>query len=155
LDIPQSDYRPPGQHYRPPTSADVQFNQRTLPAVLVAFVGYGALVEFTPYEIGVGIWALLALVAIPAVCGLVIHSIGDAISASRRAKRASLLVLVCFVVYGLWNMSVIHDKIQAPSSGAGAMPAMLLAAAGYGLVAALVAGLVASLPVHHHEEHGY
>jgi len=145
----------PGQHYRPETSADTQFNQRTVPAAFVPVVGYGVMASFAPYEIGVNLWSFVALLALPAASGLILHSIGSAISVHRRATRAFILNFVLFVIYGLVSMSIIHDRIQESTTGFGAFPAMLLAAAGYGLIAAVVAGFVASLPVHHHAEQGY
>ena len=145
----------PGQHYRPETTVDVQFIQRTVPAVIVPLVGYGILCAFTPYEVGVGLWAAIALVILPGVSGLILHSIGAAVSTNRRATRGFSVNAVLFVIYAIVNMAMIHDRITAPSAGLGALPAMLMAALGYGLVAGVVGGLIASLPVHHHTEEGY
>jgi hypothetical protein len=109
---------------------------------------------FTPYQIGVTLWAFVALLALPAICGLIVHSAGGSVTIHRRAKRAFVVCFVCFALYALINMSMIHDRIQAPSSGFGALPAILMSAVGYGIVAAAVAGFIASLPVHHTEQ-GY
>ena len=43
----------PGQHYRPETTADTKFNQRSVPALFVPAAGYAILIAFTPFEIGV------------------------------------------------------------------------------------------------------
>jgi hypothetical protein len=145
----------PGQYYRPETSADTQFNQRSVPAAFVPVAAYAIMTAFTPYEIGVSLWSFIAILAIPAASGLILHSIGSAISVHRRATRAFVLNFVLFVIYGLVNMSMIHDRIQESTSGFGALPTMLLSAAGYGLIAGVVAGFIASLPVHHHAEQGY
>lgn len=155
MDFEESNEPSPGQHYRPETTANAQFNQRCVPAVFVPAAGYGIMIAFTPYEIGVGLWSFIALVALPGASGLILHSIGNSVSIRQRAKRAFLLNLILFVIYALVNMSMIHDRIQAPSAGFGALPAMLLAAVSYGVVAGAVAGLMASLPVHHHLEQGY
>ena len=113
------------------------------------------MIAFTPFEIGVGLWSFVALVALPGASGLILHSIGDSVSIHRRAKRGFVLNFIVFVIYALVNMSMIHDRIQTSNAGVGALPAMLLAAFGYGVIAAAVAGFVASLPVHHHAEQGY
>jgi len=155
LDFEESNEPTPGQHYRPATTADTQFNQRCVPAVFVPAAGYAIMAAFTPYGLGVGLWSFIALVALPGASGLILHSIGNSVSIHRRAKRAFALNFILFVIYALVNMSMIHDRIQASSTGLGALPAMLLAAVGYGVVAGVIAGLVASLPVHHHVEQGY
>lgn len=145
----------PGTHYRPPTSDDMRFNQRSVPALIVPGVCYAVLGAFTPFDIGVTLWALIALLVLPGLCGLIIHSIGDSISIHRRAKRAFGLALFVFIVYGVVNMAMIHDRIQNPAAGAASLPAMAMSAIGYGIVAGAVAGFFASLPAHHHTEQGY
>ena len=154
MDFEQTDGPGPGQHYRPTTSAEVQFNQRTVPAFLFAALGYGILCAFTPHDVGETLWAGIALVALPAANGLIIHSIGDAVSIHRRAKRAFTLTFVLFLTYAFVNLAMIHDRLQAPSVGLGALPAMAMSAFGYGVIAATIAGITASLPIHHHTEHG-
>jgi hypothetical protein len=145
----------PGQSYRPTPTADVLFNQRCVPALLIPVIGFGILSAFTPFEIGVGLWAAIALFVLPGIIGLIIHSIGHSVSTNQRAKRAFILNLVAFVIYGIVSMSIIHDRIQAPVDGFGVLPAMLVSAIGYGFVAGVVAGFMASLPVHSHSEQGY
>ncbi len=142
-----------GFHHRPPTTADGMFNQRSVGAFIVPAVGYGVMAVFSPNQLGVAVWAGIALFALPAACGLLIHSIGDVVATGRRMRRAAILAFICFFIYGVVNMSLIHDRIHSTTAGMGALPAMLVAAGGYGLVVAAVSALMASLPVHHVESH--
>jgi hypothetical protein len=155
LDFDSLDTPLPGTHYRPLTSDDLRFNQRCVPALIVPGLCYAVLGAFTPFDIGVNLWALVSLIVLPGVCGLIVHSIGDAVSIHKRAKRAFMIEFIVFVVYAIVNMAMIHDRIQSSSSGPGSFIAMAMSAVGYGIVAAAVAGFMASLPVHHHTEAGY
>lgn len=154
MDFESLDAPLPGQHYRPEPSADLQFNQRTVPAFIVPAIGYAVLGVFSPFDLGVNLWAVVALIVLPGLCGLILHSIGDAVATSRRARRGFTVALCLFVIYAAVNMAMIHDRINDPS-GPNFLPAVMMSAVGYGLIAGIVAGIAASLPAHHHTEQGY